>query len=181
MRNFILVIVLVLAGCNTASQTPVVIPQTTSELLSKLHGKSIDESYTVKRIGVTDGDTIKILDDRTEPPSEVKVRLESIDAPEKKQPFGTKAKQHLSELVFGQLVIVGETGKDRYGRTLAFIIVDGQDVCSAMVRDGFAWNYLDYSKSEALSAMQKEASDAKRGLWGGSEQPIAPWEWRKLD
>jgi hypothetical protein len=46
-----------------------------------------------KVISVHDGDTITVLVDKTQ----IKVRLEGIDAPESKQPFGTRSKQALSE------------------------------------------------------------------------------------
>ena len=113
---------------------------------------------------ITDGDTITVLKGETE----VKIRLESIDAPERKQPYGTKSKNVLGKLVHEKVVDIYETSKDRYGRTLAFIKVDGKDVCLEMVKQGFAWNYVKYSKSDELAKAEKEAREAKRGLWAGT-------------
>jgi len=47
-----------------------------------------------------------------------------------------------------------------------------------MIRDGYAWNYVKYSKSETFGQLEQEARDAGRGLWSDAE-PIAPWEFRK--
>jgi endonuclease YncB( thermonuclease family) len=44
-------------------------------------------------IGIADGDTLTILDSSNQ---QHKIRLYGIDAPEKKQPFGTRSKQNLA-------------------------------------------------------------------------------------
>lgn len=51
-----------------------------------------------KVISVTDGDTVKIL---TEGKKQERIRLAGINAPERKQPYGQKSKQYLSEMVLG--------------------------------------------------------------------------------
>ena len=66
-------------------------------------------------INVTDGDTIKIL---TSERQQIKVRLYGIDAPEKKQPYGTAAKLYLADLIAGKTVQIEKRGKDRYKRVL---------------------------------------------------------------
>ncbi len=65
-------------------------------------------------VAIQDGDTIDVLVNR----QPVRVRLAQIDAPEKRQAFGTRSRQALAELVFRQSVRVAETGRDRYGRVL---------------------------------------------------------------
>ena len=66
-------------------------------------------------VGVTDGDTITaIVDGR-----QIKVRLNGIDAPEKKQAFGNASKHALSVLSFGQRVSIVLLGKDRWGTMIA--------------------------------------------------------------
>lgn len=104
--------------------------------------------------------------------------LESIDSPEKKQAFGNKAKQHLSGLVFGKQIEVHETGKDFFGRTLAFLKADGVNVCEQMIADGMAWHYKKYSKDEGLAEVEMNARKNQVGLWS-DEAPIALWEFRK--
>ncbi len=61
--------------------------------------------FSGRVIGVTDGDTIKVLHNG----KAEKIRLHGIDCPEKAQPFGTKAKQFTSEMVFGKDVTVQVT------------------------------------------------------------------------
>jgi endonuclease YncB( thermonuclease family) len=63
-----------------------------------------------KVVGVTDGDTIKVLKDG----KQVKIRLASIDCPEKGQPWGNKAKQFTSHMALFQTVAVLPEGEDRY-------------------------------------------------------------------
>jgi endonuclease YncB( thermonuclease family) len=53
-----------------------------------------------KVVGVSDGDTITVLIERTQ----VKVRLSGIDCPETGQDFGSRAKAATSELAFGKVV-----------------------------------------------------------------------------
>jgi len=73
--------------------------------------EEVAKYYRGKVISVTDGDTIKILVDNRQ----IKVRLAEIDAPEKNQAYGMKAKQFLGNLVFGKDVRVKEIDWDRYG------------------------------------------------------------------
>jgi len=126
-------------------------------------------------VGVHDGDTLTVL---TAGNVQIKVRLVEIDVPEIKQPFGQQSKQALSALVFGKDVEIRATGKDRYGRTLARVFVDGADVNLAMVKAGMAWRFDKYSKDRAFQSAQEEAQRARRGLWA-DPAPVAPWEWRK--
>jgi endonuclease YncB( thermonuclease family) len=62
-------------------------------------------------VGVSDGDTITVLDSQR---VQHKVRLQGIDAPEKKQSFGQRAKEHLSNQVFNRFVAVQFDKRDRY-------------------------------------------------------------------
>ena len=70
------------------------------------------------------------------------------------------------------------TGKDRYGRTLARVFLDGTDVNLAIVKAGMAWRFDKYSKDGAFQTAQGEAQRPRRGLWADTA-PVAPWEWRK--
>ena len=75
-------------------------------------------------VGVTDGDTLRVLVDERE----VVVRLDQIDAPEKAQPFGQHSRQSLAELCFRKDARVIEHGRDRYGRAIGTVMIDGLDV-----------------------------------------------------
>ena len=127
-------------------------------------------------VGVTDGDTLTV---RCDNQPQVKVRLTEIDAPEKRQAFGQRSKQALSDLVFGRKVALHVQEKDRYGRLLAQVNLGNLDVNFAMVSDGMAWCYEQYLvRTAACHKAQTEAKTAKRGLWV-DPVPLAPWEFRK--
>ena len=143
---------------------------------TELYGQPIIEIWEGKAVGISDGDTITVLNDKNE---QVKIRLAGIDTPESKQAFGNVSRQAIGELVHEQTVKVLKTGEDRYKRTLGFIRVGNLDVNEEMVRHGFAWHYVDYSSSLELAELERVAREDKRGLWSGSEKPVAPWLWRK--
>eukprot|EP01041_Mallomonas_annulata_P033793 gene33793-56465_t len=75
-------------------------------------------------VGVADGDTITVLDDNK---VQHKIRLAGIDAPEKKQPFGQRSKQSLSDLVFDKAVTVETNKRDKYQREVGKVLVDRTD------------------------------------------------------
>jgi micrococcal nuclease len=132
-------------------------------------------AITGKVVGVADGDTLTIL---TADKEQIKIRLEGIDAPEGGQDFGTKAKQALSDKVFGKQVTCNKTGEDRYGRTLANVYVGERWINQELVADGAAWHFTKYSADKQLAAAEKQAREAKRGLWALPKQ-VAPWDYRK--
>lgn len=132
-------------------------------------------------VGVSDGDTVTVLDVNN---TQFKIRLMGIDAPEKKQAFGSKSKESLSRLVFNKLVSVEYSKKDKYGRTVGKIIVDDIDVNLEQIKAGMAWHYKKYQKEQTLEDRflyhqeEEQAQIEKRGLWIDVE-PTPPWSWRK--
>ena len=134
------------------------------------------ESYTGRVVGVTDGDTITVLVNK----DEHKVRLQGIDAPERKQDFGTKAKQFASDLVFDKDVRVEVVDRDRYGRDVGIVhLADGRILNQELVKAGMAWWYEEYApKDDTLNALQTAAKRDRRGLWRDAD-PVPPWEFRK--
>jgi endonuclease YncB( thermonuclease family) len=106
-----------------------------------------------------------------------KVRLDGIAAPERGQPFGTVARDRLASLVMGKAVTVHDDGRDKWGRTLGRIEIEGQDVNRTLVAEGLAWHYVKFSKDARLAAAERQARAAGRGLWGDAK-PVPPWEWR---
>ena len=140
------------------------------------YGFVFSQKITAKVVGVKDGDTFVVLNEK----KEIVVRLEHIDAPEKNQPFGNKAKQFASDFCFGKtVVVIGNGKKDRNGRWIGEIFFKNQNLGKELVRNGLAWHYKRYSKSENYADLEMEARKNKRGLWKEKE-PIAPWEWRKF-
>ena len=127
-----------------------------------------------KVVGVTDGDSIKVL----KAGKQVKIRLASIDCPEKGQPYSKAAKKFTANLVAGKSVKVWPTDTDRYGRTIAFVFVGSKDLNKELLKAGLAWHYKKYSRDPELAKLEFEARSKKVGLWKEPDQ-IAPWEWRK--
>lgn len=139
-------------------------------------------TITGRVVGVADGDTVTVLDANK---TQQKIRLAGIDAPEKKMPFGQRAKEHLSDLVFGKQVEVETTKKDRYGRWVGIIVLDGRrDVNLAMVNAGMAWHYKQYEREQSASDRliyfnaEEQARLRRAGLWR-DDNPTPPWEYRK--
>lgn len=146
--------------------------------------------FTGKVVAVADGDTITVLRGQ----EQVKVRLSGIDAPERKQPYGERARQSMINLVFGKQVFVEERKLDRYGRTVGLVRVAPNDCkksdCAktldssmAMLTTGLAWHYKRFEAEQPeeergqYSFAEDEARAKKAGLWRDSN-PVAPWDWR---
>lgn len=94
-------------------------------------------TITGEVIGISDGDTITILD-----PQRVqhRVRLAGIDAPERHQDFGNRSKQSLSAMAYRQQATVETNKTDRYGRLVGKVVINGEDVNLHQVRRGMAWH-----------------------------------------
>lgn len=125
-------------------------------------------------IGIADGDTLTLLVDERP----LKIRLGSIDAPEKKQAFGQRSKESLSDLCWGKDATYQVETLDKYRRTVARVFCDGVDVNRAQVERGMAWVYVKYNRDTSLPAVQEKAKAERRGLWRDAE-PVAPWEFRR--
>ena len=137
---------------------------------------SLAEPMSGRVVGVADGDTLTVLAGGHR---QMRVRLAGIDAPERRQPYGTRAGQVLSALAFGKSAKVEVEDTDRYGRPVGRVRVGGQDANAEMVRRGAAWVYVRYNRDPALVPLEAEARDAKRGLWALPERDrIPPWVWR---
>ena len=131
-------------------------------------------------VRIADGDTVTVLDATNR---QWKIRLMGIDAPEKKQAFGQKSKAHLSDLVFNKQVDIEFNKKDRYGRTIGKILVNGVDANLEQVKAGMAWHYKQYQREQtaedriAYAQAEQKARIEKRGLWI-DPYPTPPWEYR---
>lgn len=128
-------------------------------------------------VGVSDGDTLRVRCEEAGRFQERTVRLAEIDAPEKRQAFGTVSRQALSELCFGQRATVQVEGRDRYGRMVAHVGCRGVDASESQVSAGMAWAYTRYLKDPHIKALENQARQARAGLWSEST-PVPPWEWR---
>lgn len=131
--------------------------------------------FKARVIGVHDGDSITVL---TSDNRQIKVRLEGIDCPELKQDFGQRTRQATSALCFGKEVRVQQTGKDRYGRALAYVYVGDVCVNKELLKQGMAWHFKKYNSDSGLAALESDARAQKIGLWS-QPNPTPPWEFRK--
>jgi len=125
-------------------------------------------------VGVTDGDTLKLLVDN----QQYKIRLAEIDTPEKGQPWGKNATKALSEKVFREEVRIGVIDTDRYGRLIGRIWLDGRDINRELVAEGHAWVYRRYMTDHSLLEDEESARSNQIGLWS-LDNPIPPWDWRR--
>ena len=134
-------------------------------------------NYCVKVIKVVDGDTFHGLRDDNE---QIKFRIYGIDAPERTQAFVNKSTQYLSDLIFGKTVgIKIQTKRDRYGRPVVWAYTeDGKDVGSEMLKAGMAWHFKEYDSSLEYARYEREAREARVGLWVDKD-PVAPWDFRR--
>lgn len=128
-------------------------------------------------VGVSDGDTIRVMHSGRE----TKIRLFGLDCPERDQAFGNKARRFTANMVFRKVVEVQEVEEDSYGRTVAWISVNGKSLNKELLRAGLAWWYRYYAENEhELEKLESEARKHKIGLWS-SPNPIPPWEFRRSE
>lgn len=133
-------------------------------------------AITGKVIGVADGDTITVLENKTQ----YKIRLYGIDCPESHQDFGKRAKQFMSSIAFGKTANVIKEDTDRYGRTVGMVYVGDICVNEEIIRNGFAWVYQRYCKKEFCKdwlELEEQAMNDKIGLWSHTD-PIPHWDYR---
>jgi endonuclease YncB( thermonuclease family) len=138
-------------------------------------------------IRVTDGDTIQVKAGGIT----TTVRLVGIDAPEVShsknqpgQPFGNAATKYLAAMVLNKTVEIKSYGPDRYGRTLAEVVLGNRNINIEMIQAGLSEGYrgkpasgldlVPYRKAE------EEAKTAKRGMWVLGEKYISPRDWRRM-
>lgn len=122
---------------------------------------------------VIDGDTVRMLDG-------TRVRYLLIDTPEVSPPeecWGSEATIYNRDLVEGKTVQLtyDEACQDQYGRTLAYLSVDGVEVNSRLVEFGHACvlhippngadRVLEFMNLQAI------AQSENRGMWGACADP----------
>lgn len=140
--------------------------------------------YKVTR--VIDGDTIRVIFLGTK----TTVRLVGIDAPEVShaknqpgQPFSEAAANYLAGLVLNKAVEIISYGPDRYGRTLAEVVVDNRNINIEMLKAGYAEvcrgdSLVGILDTKAYWEAEEEARAAKRGMWSQGNY-MSPMKWRK--
>ena len=151
---------------------------------------ALAETLDVRVIGIADGDTITVLDANKQ---QHKIRFNGIDAPERRQSFGTRSTQNLGRYVARKDVRLDCPKVDRYGRKICKVWVQPAD-CSrcgktldvglAQITDGMAWWYRRYADEQSpedrgrYESAENEAQLRRWGLWA-DDNPVPPWEWRR--
>lgn len=106
---------------------------------------AIAQTLNGQIVGITDGDTLTLLSDRVQ----YKIRLAAIDTPEKAQPFGSRSQENLSRLAFQKQATADCPKRDRWGRLVCTVFVNGQDVGLQQVADGMAWWFRRYASEQS--------------------------------
>lgn len=126
-------------------------------------------------IRVIDGDTFVVANGST-------VRINAIDASEISQPYGMQAADYLKRNLVGNIVRVKVVNRDRWGRYVGDVYLNGIDVGEAMVLNGAAWDGSAFSRwgeDARLQEAQRNAMKWNLGLWQDLA-PVPPWEFRRM-
>jgi endonuclease YncB( thermonuclease family) len=132
-------------------------------------------------VGIADGDTLTLLDAGK---TTHRIRIDGIDAPERTQAYGQRARQSLVDLSHGRAAHADCPKNDRYGRAVCRVTVDGVDVGLEQIKRGLAWHYKKYAYEQPTAARfsyasaEEQARTERVGLWA---MPTAepPWEYRR--
>ncbi len=130
----------------------------------------------VKVNHVIDGDSLVVIENGRK----LEIRLWGIDAPEYDQPNSRESKSALVQMVRDRTGQLYMKYKDRYGRYVAVLEIDGLNVNQELVRGGHVWVYDRYCTEkicEHWRLLQEDARSKDSGLWGGNN-PEPPWQWK---
>lgn len=135
-----------------------------------------EDTFTVSR--VYDGDTVELKNAN----GKLKLRLTDIDAPERNQEYGQKARRALIQLCKGSDISINVelAGKDKYNRHLGKLQCNQTDASVYMAAQGYAWYNEKYSDNLAVKNAAATARRDGIGLWS-ADKPLPPWVWRRLN
>ncbi len=125
---------------------------------------------------VSDGDTLWVRLPQGGAP--IKVRFQGLDAPESCQDWGPQAAKALKTKALNQTVMISTRARDDYGRLIAHVRMDGDDLGAWMVEQGHAWSYHYRNDPGPYAVQERSARAAKRGLWAEGTI-VDPREFRK--
>jgi micrococcal nuclease len=152
-------------------------PPPKQENLPTAQDQNQQNRYTIFSVG--DGDTFRA---KTQSGKAITVRIACTDAPETRQAFGTEASQRLKQLLpVGSAIELKIGDTDRYGRTVAQAIANGQSVGLQLIREGYAVAYRQYLRgcdAQAYLAAEETARSARLNFWS-QEKPVMPWDFRR--
>ena len=149
-------------------------------------GKSapVADEREYRLVRASDGDSFVLKDgrDRT-----VRVRLYGVDAPESRQAFGQKSREHLLSLIKDRPLRLKTMDLDNYKRAVSLVYlcdgngIDELSVNQRQVQAGMAWVYDYFCTSDFCRTWKLEEAMARKqklGLWQ-DDDPTPPWKWRK--
>ncbi len=180
---------LLFTGCSRSRNSPPPATNTSSENrpdsrpTNRSLTKELDDSEKKQGlvIEITDGDTITILDDQEEFHI---VRLQGIDAPERRQAYGDASRAYLARLLAGQQVTIEFNKRDRNDRIIAKVLMNDRDICLEQIKAGLAWHFKRFENEQSVDDRQLyndaelSARSNKLGLWRDAS-PIPPWSFRE--
>jgi len=138
------------------------------------------ERFGARVESVADGDSLTV---RAEDGRRHRIRLLGIDAPEAGQDHGEASRDQLRQLLGRQLIEIEPLKTDPFGRLVARVRLEGEDVALWMVRQGHAWHFTRYESEQTVSERlryrlaQSRAQSQRLGLWQ-ADDPVAPWDHR---
>ncbi|MDP3480383.1 MAG: thermonuclease family protein [Desulfoprunum sp.] len=136
------------------------------------------EQSMVRVTRVIDGDSLAVENKGRA----YQIRLWGIDSPEWGQSFSSEAKALCRDLVEGRTIEIQEKYRDRFGRVVALVKIDGRVVNEEMIRRGMAWVHIRYCDEEICAVWRQREREARNrglGLWA-DPNPLAPWEYKGL-
>ena len=144
---FIIIVAIVLSGCYESNYS----------------------NYNFKVVYIYDGDTVKLSNGE-------KVRYIGIDTPEMNynnppaEYFAQEAKEYNAKLVLGKKVKLefDVVKRDKYGRLLAYVYIDGKHISQDMIERGFAKVLMippNLKFADYFLTLQNLAKEEKRGIW----------------
>lgn len=124
-------------------------------------------------VKVADGDSFTVVHDGIPE----RIRLFGIDCPEKEQAYSVAARLFTAERIKDKSVRIVPVTRDRYGRTIAWVMVEGINLNYELVRSGYAWHYKRYLDDPEFERLEAEARSRRIGLWADSAA-VPPWVYR---
>ena len=131
-------------------------------------------------VSVYDGDTITL---QTRTRTNQKIRLQGVDAPEIKQPYGIESRDTLRKLLLNTVAHVICNKTDKYGRDVCVVYRKNTDINLLMIQAGAAHWYEAFASEQSshdrklYEEAQEIARGQRQGLW--ADKAVPPWEWRK--
>jgi micrococcal nuclease len=123
--------------------------------------------FQARVVEVVDGDTVHLLPLGAR--DTIKARLNGIDAPEICQPFGPQSRDALTQKIHQKVVIVESPRLDDYGRSLAVLYLNNDNINAWLVNEGYAWSYGRKGSRGPYASEESQAKSGKRGLFADSK------------